>query len=52
MKTTPIPSVPAQSAASDWALGGSEQCSSKPRLAPLRGKEHFLIKDQEIFPSP
>ena len=37
--TTPIPTVPAQSAASDWALGGSEQCSSKPRLAPLRGKE-------------
>ena len=35
MKTTPIPTVPAQFAVSNRALGGSETCSSKPRLAPL-----------------
>ena len=73
----PIPTVPAQSAASDWALGGSETSAgsvhgspcmasrrtrhrtqavgfnetprspSKPRLAPLRGKEFSCVHLRE-----
>ena len=32
---TSTPARPAHPAASGWALGGSVQCTSKPRLAPL-----------------
>jgi len=49
MKTTPIPTVPAQSAASDRVLGGSVAGTSKTRLAPLRGKERLFLEKNVFF---
>ena len=41
LRATPIPTIPSQSAASDWSLDGSEACSSKPRLAPHQGGRRY-----------